>query len=382
MRAASDSFFAALRGSHRVISRARLVAPLQSGILPTGLALNPLDGPSSGADTGLLAIVSGDVVSDITADITSTLNLTVKAQWPATAAAPVTPYGQEIYVENGVVYGNGTTEYVGLGYFRINSVEQEDTPAGSLAITAEDRMANIRDARPVVAVEFGAGASVQAVIDFLVGEVLPGVPIVYDWNAAADLLATTHIMTDDRLGFIKALITSRAKVMFFDYAGRLQIKSAADPKKGSVYTVNHGRGGVLVNMKRGISRDAVYNAVVASGDAAGENPPVRGVAFDESPTSPTRWGGPFGKVPRFFSSTFLQTDDQCRAAAQSLLSKAVGLPYTVSLSSASNPALESGDVITVSYGDAYPSETHICDRITYGLTPGNSMDIDTRKQFL
>lgn len=382
MRAASDSFLAALSGSHKFVSRARLVQPLQNGIIPVGLALSPYDGPQTGPDVGLMPITSGDVVSDITADVTSTLNLTTSVVWPTTPTSPVTPYGQEIYVEAGVVYGNGITEYVGLGYFRINTVEQEDTPQGAVAITAEDRMANIRDARPLQPVQFGAGASVQAVVDFVVGEVLPGVPIVYDWSAGTDLLASSHVMEDDRLKFLNDLVTSRAKVMFFDYAGRLQIKAAPDPRKAAVWTIKHGAYGTLVNMKRGISREAVYNAVVATGEAAGELPPVRGVAYDDAPTSPTRWGGPFGPVPRFFSSTFLQTDQQCRDAAVSLLSKATGLPYTVSLEAAANPALEAGDVVTVSYGDQYPSETHICDRLQWSLTPEGAMTVDTRKQYL
>jgi hypothetical protein len=135
-------------------------------------------------------------------------------------------------------------------------------------------------------------------------------------------------------------------------------------------------------MKRAISRDGVYNAVVATGEAAGELPPVSGSAFDLNASSPTYYNGGFGKVPKFFSSTFLSTNAQCSASAASLLLKATGLPYTVSLGTVPNPALEAGDVVAVSYNSKFNTETHIADKITYPLKPDGVMALDTRKQFL
>ena len=367
MRAASASFFATLRGSHRMVSRARIVQPWQVGTDPTGTEI---------------LIESGDVQSDITADITSTLDLTASFPWPSTAAGLGTPYGQEVFVERGVVYGNNISEYVGLGYFRINDISQDDAPNGLITITAEDRMANIRDAKPLAPVQFAAGVSVKSVIDSVVGEVMPGVPVVYDFDATAELLATSHILEEDRLKFLQDLTSSYGKVMFFDYAGRLQIRDAPDPAKASVYTVNHGAYGVLISMARSRSRNGVYNGVVATGEAAGELPPVRGVALDLEPTSPTYWNGTFGKVPKFFSSTFLSDDAQAYNAARAMLLKATGLPYTVDLGMVPNPALEAGDVVTVTYSDRDNPETHIVDRINYALDPTGQMALGTRKQFV
>jgi len=211
---------------------------------------------------------------------------------------------------------------------------------------------------------------------------MPGVPVVYDFDATAELLATSHILEEDRLKFLQDLTSSYGKVMFFDYAGRLQIRDAPDPAKASVYTVNHGAYGVLISMARSRSRNGVYNGVVATGEAAGELPPVRGVALDLEPTSPTYWNGTFGKVPKFFSSTFLSDDAQAYNAARAMLLKATGLPYTVDLGMVPNPALEAGDVVTVTYSDRDNPETHIVDRINYALDPTGQMALGTRKQFV
>ncbi|MFI5561501.1 DUF5047 domain-containing protein [Amycolatopsis japonica] len=367
MRPVTDSFLATVRGAHKMVARARICAPGQVGVNPVGTEI---------------PIISGDVVMDSTADITSTLSLTTHYDWPYDATDLGTPYGQEIFVERGVTYGNGTTEYVGLGYFRIEKVEQTRTD-GQIRITASDRMASLIDARLTQPVQFGAGASVQSVIDYLVSDGgLSGVPVVYDYSAGADLLGTSHIADRERVKFMQDVLNSRAKIMYFDYAGRLQVKSRPDPTKAAVFTINHGRNGVLVDAKRALSRDGVYNAVVATGEPVGEQTPVMGAAFDLVSTSPTYYYGTFGKVPRFFSSSFLETNAQCVAAAQSMLLTVTGLPYNVSLGLVPNPALEASDVVTVTYNDHLNPETHIIDRLTIPLDAEGVMSIETRKQYL
>ncbi|GAB3154289.1 hypothetical protein GCM10027258_57930 [Amycolatopsis stemonae] len=375
MKPATDSFFASLRGSHTLASRCTLVAPGQTGTAPTGISIPGV------SNLGRLPILSGDVTTDMTADVQSTLDLSTVYPWPSKPTDPGTPYGQEIYVERGVEYGTGTQELVGLGYFRINKVEQQSVPDGAIRITASDRMAMVRDARNTAPVQFGSGASVGSVIDYVVGQAVPGLVTVYDFDAYSTLLGSDHVLDEDRLGFVQDLLAAYGKYGYFDYAGRFQVKSVPDLTKVSpVWDINSGRNGVLVSMQRTISRDAVYNIVVARGEPVGELPPVQAVVSDDDPRSPTWVGGPFGLVPTVYSSAFMTTVDQCAGAARAKLAKVTGLPYAVSLGSVPNPALEGWDVVSVSYPGN--SEVHVIDRITYGLAPDDSMGIDTRKQYL
>ncbi len=375
MRPATDSFLASLRGSHTMASRCTLVAPGQTGTSPTGVPVPSVD------LGGRLPVLTGDVSTDMTADVQSTLDLTTRYPWPSNPFDPGTPYGQEIYVERGVEYGIGTQELVGLGYFRIDKVEQLRVPDGAIRITASDRMAMVRDARNTTPVQFSAAASVGSVIDYVVGQAVPNLVTVYDFSAYTTLLGADHVLDEDRLAFVQDLLAAYGKYGYFDYAGRFQVKSVPDLTKASpVWEINSGAQGVLVEMKRSISRDNVYNVVVARGEPVGELPPVQGIASDTDPASPTYIGGAFGIVPRSYSSAFMYTVDQCTAAAKSILAKAIGLPYGVSLGSIPNPALEGWDVVTVSYPGN--SEVHVIDKITYGLAPDDSMGIDTRKQYL
>lgn len=367
MRPTSARWQKVVRSSHKRVVRAKIVAPGQWGVSPTGTEID---------------LVSGDVTTDINADILSTLQVDCFYPWPTETTDLGTPYGSEIYVERGIEYGDGGTEWVGLGYYRIDTVEQNRTPNGSLHVGASDRMASIRDGRVITPVQFGAGASLSSVVNFVVTQVLPAAQIVYDFSASTTFLSISHFLQDDRLKFLKDLLASYGKYMYWDYAGRLQIKSVPNPTGQPVLTINNGSNGILVDMKRSLSREGVYNVVVASGQPAGEQSPVIGIAMDTVPTSPTYWLGPFTAVTKYFSSTFLQTNAQCVTAAQAELRKSIGLPYTVSLGMVPNPALEAGDVILVKYANRADTELHIADKIVYPLDTSTPMRIETRKQFL
>jgi hypothetical protein len=322
MRPVSTSFLNAVRGSHRAVFRATVVSPGQTGVSPIGVEIN---------------ILGGSVVFDTNADINATLDLTTDIDWPTLPDSVGSPYGQEVYVERGVAYGNGTTEWVGLGYFRIDTVEQVQAPKGQIRITGSDRMANVVDGRPLQPIQFPVGTSVGAMLDFVIGEVVIGVDTVYDWDAYSELLISDHILDDDRMKFVREILDAYGKVG--------------------------------------------YNAVVATGEPVGDIAPVRGVALDLDENSPTYWEGDFGKVPRFFSSSFLVTDGQAGNAARAILLRSTGLPYVVELGVVPNPALEGWDVVRVKFGP-HDIEIHVLDRIEYALSVDGEMVCETRKQYL
>ncbi|MFD4196616.1 DUF5047 domain-containing protein [Amycolatopsis thermoflava] len=370
MRPVSDRFLATVRGSHSMASRVRVVPPGLTGVNP-----GPLD--AAGKPLHEIPILSGDVILNSTADIRGTLDLTTEFEWPADASGLLTPYGNELFVERGIVYGDGVTEWVGQGYYRLYDVDQKSAPNGPIKIAARDRMSGIIDARPLAPQEFGAGVSVQAIFDFLVGEVYPGAVILFDFDAAATTFPSSHVLEDDRYKFLKDIADSLGKVMFWDYAGRLRVQAAPDPTT-PVFDVNHGRGGVVATVSRSLSRQAVYNAVVATGEAPGEAPPVRAVALDLNASSPTYWHGPFGKVPKFYSSTFITTVGQAQAAANAMLARQLGLPYNVDFSMVPNVALEPLDPIRLSYPDK--SEAHVIESLTIPLDAEGAMSATTREQ--
>lgn len=368
MRSVSDSFLRAVRGSHDICVRARVLTSYQSGVNPTGVEI---------------PVIDGDVVQDGTADVRSTVELDTTADWPANAFDLLTPYGNELYVERGIDYGE-TREFVGLGYFRINDVEQERAPKGPIRLSGSDRMIAIKDARLLFPVQFPAGITVGEVItDLIIGPhgVYPDAIIDYDdgTTTSGDVLDRSHVVEEDRFAFIDDLVTSRGKIWYWDHRGRLQIKSPPNPAD-TVFEVNAGEGGVLMEMSRALTREGVYNGVGVRGEATDTIAPSLATVADLDPNSPTYWYGRFGHVPRFYSSPFVTTHAQAVSAATAILLPSLGLPYQVDFSMVPNTALEPYDPIRVKYGRAYRSEVHTIDRLRMSLAPQGAMTGTTKEK--
>lgn len=370
MRAVSAAFLETLRTSHTAVFRARVCETFQSGNDPDGTEIPILD---------------GDVQSASTADIRSTLSLTTgkdpesvlpTADWPRNAAGLLAPYGNEVFVERGIEYGNGQKEFVGLGYFRINNPSQDEAPKGPIEITATDRMSGIIDARFLTPRQFASSLTFGQVVTTLVREVYPLATISWDSTTVRDTAVGRVVTADrDRYATLRDLCTSLGKVGYWRYDGVFRVETPPAIGGTPSWVVNAGRNGVLTKLSRAITREGIYNVVVASGEATDTTPPVWAAVADLNPSSPTRYGGRFGPVPRFYSSPFLTTTDQCRLAAEVLLRKSLGLPYSVSLEAIPNAALEPDDLIRVA------TEKHIVDVVTIPLHPRAPITITTRKQY-
>lgn len=346
--------------------RARVCTTFQSGTNPTGTVIPVLD---------------GDVQLDAGADIRSTLELVTDGarMWPGRDSLLLAPYGNEVFVERGVQFGGGTTEWCSLGYFRIDTPSQDAPPDGPIRISGSDRMAGIVDARLTTPRQFQSFTIYWDVVRLLVQEVYPTATIIWDDSTSDQQIGRTLLVEEDRYAALKDLVTSIGKIFYWDYRGWLQVRTPPNPSV-PVFDVTHGAGGVLVSMSRELSRDGVYNAVVAFGEAADTTAPPRAMAVDANPNSPTYWDGTFGKVPRFYSSPFITTDAQAQSAAVAILRQSLGLPYSVDFTAVPNPALEPWDPVRISYADRAGAETHVIDTLTIPLAAQGAMTATTREQ--
>lgn len=365
MRPVTDAFLRTVRGSHTMAARARVCETFQTGVDPDGT---------------VIPILGGDAFFNARSDVRATLDMSTDghSMWPSRADSLLAPYGNEVFVERGIQYGNGTTEWVSLGYHRIESPEQPTPPDGPIHIIARDRMAGIVDGRLLAPVQFSASATYGSVVADLVLDIYPTATI--EWDAGdTTQIGRSLITEEDRYGFLNELVTALGKIWYWDHRGILVIRDQPNTST-AVFDVDSGAGGVLVEMARRLTRERVYNAVVATGEAADTTTPVRAVAVDNNPNSPTYYFGRFGPVPRFFTSPLLVTDAAAATAAATLLRKQLGLPYTVDLTAVPNPALEPWDTIQVRYSDRYAVEKHIIEQIRIPLTATDPMTAATREQ--
>lgn len=366
MRAVSDAFLRTLKGPHRIAVRARVVSVFQTGTTP----VTSFD----------LDVVDGMVTLDGKADARASLSLTVPpGTWPVFATDPLAPYGNEIFVERGVWYNATSVEYVPLGYFRIQGDDQNDADRGAITITGVDRMQAIIEARLLAPRQYPSGTTFSQIVDDLVLEIYPGAVISYDDATNLSTLTRSITTDDDRYGFLLDIATARGKLIYFDGAGVLQIVSPP-PQDVVVYSVQLGVGGALVNLHRALSRDGTYNAAVALGEAGDTDAPLRGVAVDDNPTSPTYFYGRFGQVPQFFSSPFINSQAQADAAANSLLAGSLGLPYSLSADAVVNPASEPYDVVRFEFSYTEAAQIHVLDVVRIPLTEAATLSVDTRAQ--
>lgn len=336
----------------------------------------------SGFPTGVtpvgteIPIESGDVQYDASARIRANLDLSIPGEyWPDLPTDTVNPYGAEVFIERGIVLGAGQREWVSQGYYRIESVEQDDAPGDLVRVSGKDRMAGLIDARLEAPIQFPDNTSVATLFDTLVLDVYPTATIEYDFDPDAVSFPGNHFAEEDRYGFLADVVRALGKVWSWDYRGVLVVEDAPS-LTAPVWQVNSGTDGVLISMGRERSRDGVYNAVVAHGETPGEGEPARAVARDVSLTSPTRWGGPFGKVPRYYGSSFIVSDEQAGTAASAILTRSLGLPYVVNFATVPNPALEPLDPVEITLRDRV--ERHVIEKLTVPLTADRALTASTK----
>lgn len=365
MRPVSAAFLRTVGGSHRAVFRARVCDTFQTGTNPDGAAI---------------PILGGSVTLDATAQVRGSLQLLTDGNrtWPRRADSLLTPYGHEVYVERGVMLSDAQVIYVGLGYFRIKIPAQDEAPDGPIDLAGADRMRGIQRARLLSPRQYGAGATVGFVVEDLVLERYPSA--VVEWDAGdTETIPRSVVVERDRYEFLDQLIKAQGKIWYWDHRGALQIRTAPSTAN-PVFDINAGANGVLVSSSRKLTREGVYNAVVASGEAADTEAPARGVAVDAEASSPTYFYGPFGPVPRFFTSPFLTTDAQAAGAAAAMLGRQLGLPYVVDFAMVPNPALEPWDPVRIRHATTEGFEIHTIQTLTVPLTAQAGMTGTTREQ--
>lgn len=293
----------------------------------------------------------------VTVDRGNAVRRTCSVTVPDISLLPMTPtdqlavYGARLRIRRGVIYGDGTVESVPLGLFRIDGISG-DPALGPVTINGSGLEASIADDKFITPYTTRGGTAAVTAITGLIQDSMPGAVVV---NRATD--ATIGTMTwdvqGDRWAAVQECATAIGAEVYADADGQFIIAELPDLLTAPVaWDVDAGETGVLISAERSFSREGMYNYVVASGENAEDNaPPVTGSASDTDPTSPTYVSGPFGRVPKFYSSATLINSSLAQGAANKLLRDAVKPNATVTLTSLPNPCLEPGDVLRVTYED-------------------------------
>lgn len=366
VRSTTSRFQSALQTGHKVATRLE--------VLTNGTAVHTI---TSGVD--------GTVTLDINAAVRGRFDLTVIDDGtlglvPNDRSSLLAPYGNEIKISRGIEFPDGTSELVSLGVFRIDRVDVEDNGNSGMTIkvSGQDRAVRIADARFEDPYQVAAGTNVNTAIQNVVSAVFPAATFALAASSATTPLVTAKEQ-DDRWKFAQDLAASIGCVLFFDGDGvcRSQPVSQLGQTAPAAQLVE-GEGGLLLSAAASWVRQGAYNAVIATGENTGNGVPVRGVARDLDPLSATYYYGPFGQVPRWYSSPFLTTAAQAVDAAAGILARELGGTRQVSFGTVCNPALEPNDVVRITRQAAGLDEDHVIDQITIPLSAEGAITGRTR----
>lgn len=319
-------------------------------------------------------ILGGSVSVGSGAGVRRTLELTIadRGLWDTLDAI-----GIELRPSRGIRYPDGTTELVPLGVFQLDANSMRMGPAGGISVrSAPDRWVKVQRAQFETPM-----ASVRT--NTIAAEALRLVSGAVTYDSAqvltADVTLTGALVWDrDRAAAANDLAESIGCELFFDVGGNLVLRDMPLLSQAPAWTVDASPSGVMLDGDLSRDRARTYNVVVASmGAVDGRTPFAPQTAADTDPTSRTYVGGPFGRVPYFYSSPLFRNTGQALAAAQAKLLQLKAVNAQFSLDAIVNPALDRGDVITVLTPTGI-AELHMVDALTIPLDVAGTQQITTK----
>jgi hypothetical protein len=327
-----------------------------------------------------LPISDGQVDDDATSQVRRTGTIQADPRyWPKSPGDLLSPYGSACQIYYGVGLASGDFEYVPLAFLAIAESSRDRPVIGDSDITVklEDMSARVAEDRFDAPTQTVAGATAVAEMFRLVRNTLGADYPCIDLTGSTQITPVMEIERARWADGIEKLADSIAAEPFFDQVGTFTIRPQPTLDDAAVWSISTGRGGNLLQITDTQSREGVYNRFIASGQRSDGTDPAIGIATDTDPASPTYWGGPFGKKSRFYSSPLLTTNAQAVAAAAAQLERSRGAAASISFHLTPNPALASGDVVSVLDDDAGRS-VQIIDKLSTPLSPLNPQSAVTR----
>jgi hypothetical protein len=358
----SSRFLPSLAGPHRVYVRADIF---------------PLEG-----DPYTVAVVSGDITADRDARVRRQGSLAIPFVLATDAdRARALCFGGECQIRRGILYPDGAIEAPIVGTFRIDTLSWSRAQ-GEAQLTLSDRMAQVQD-EPFVVPWQPNGLRPSEAIVAAVQDVF-GSRIAYhvSTSVADEQPLKDATYDEDRAQAISDLASSISAATYFDAAGDFVLAPAPASDRLAVWAIDASPTGVLVDAAENLDRSAIRNGVAVRAQPDAEAPPIYALAVDDDPSSPTRWGGPFGKVAMIATSDSVQTQAQADATARNLLRLRLGAARVLTLQTVPNPALEPDDMVTVSLGAGRQTERQEVNAVHLSLGVNDAMAVTCTSHYV
>lgn len=333
-----------------------------------------------------LDIDKGKVTVSTSNSIRRTCEINVTTDRTATNLVPddgfdyLAPFGNQLRLYRGILFTDGTEEYIPLGVFVINEVKVKDTNEGvSISIRGEDKSIICSRNKWTSTYQMVSG-TLEASLTALLQNRFPDIEINFPvTNVTVNQVILGADSNVDPWRDAVMLAQLVGFDLFFDVNGVCVMKQFPTLDAATVVaTYEEGNGTTITSLDRNISTKETYNGVIYTIEGSQVTTPIRVEVWDEDTTSPTYRFGVFGSVPTFITTSLLSTSAEAIKAATLLLNTVIGQQENITFDSIVDPSLDVNDVIYVKSIGSKVDRTVIIDSIDIPLTYTDSMNVNTR----
>ena len=276
-------------------------------------------------------------------------------------------------------------EYIPLGVFTLNDTEISDSPEGLvLELSGTDLSRKVARNRWEQTYVVYPGSNYGDVIMRIVRNRLPGTQFNFaSTDKVTPLLFFGEQSSNDAWQDAQDLALAIGHELYFDPFGVCTLRPEPDPAIDSpVWELEDLINPTILSLTRRVTDENTYNRIVVIGEGSGLEEPVRGVATDEDPASPTYILGPYGTVTQIIRSSMVLTNIQAQDAARAALLRNKGMTEAIEMDIIPMAALEPGDILVVNRTRSKVEGQFIIDSMQIPLGAEGSMHIVSRRQRL
>lgn len=141
-----------------------------------------------------------------------------------------------------------------------------------------------------------------------------------------------------------------------------------------------GENGTVAQIRKTTSRAGIFNSVTVVTERVNNTPPIRVTAMDTLPSSPTYWGGLFGKKNLVVKNQVPLDLAGSQLLALRILRQSLAQQRSFEIATPHMPVLDPGDVFALIYRDVV--YTLVCETIRYSGSGSQLTQISARELIL
>lgn len=321
-----------------------------------------------------IPISTGTVRANLTNRVTRTATFTTPEEfYPDDPGDPLSPYLSVVHIRSGLALGNGLEITFPVFTGRIYTATL--TAAGVATFRADDLAADVVAARfeQPMASSRSRFATQLTEVQRLILDAVP--QATFGTNDVPPAPVPELVWDEDRGKALDDLSEAMGARWYALGDGSFVVRRFAYEPGAPVQSFLDGPQGLMSGASITRTRDGSANSVVIVSERLDGTEPVRVVRRDTSASSPTRYGGKFGRVVQVIKVQTPQTQNEANLFGVAQLTAAVALTEQWSATVVADHRIEPGDTVRLRYRGRMADQ--IIDAVTYPLGTG-PMTFSTR----